>query len=276
MVPRSKIATLLRQSWRLPQIGSIRPYTFSLFRNNLLNVSSALFGAPTGGVTASYDRLPWLQVQWRHFAGRQRGLKRRKSKKEPRRIQQAVGRRLELFYPKGARKTRVRLIQNSRGNVVFDPVLRRFLVIYYKQGVQVFRQFRAVGSKFEIARSRAIAFARQMATEHLRRYNARPGAVDGSVTDPIGSNWINLENKLQPDCNLSGVRGVFFDTKTSAWAVAYKDAGVRKYRLFPTRELGFQNSYTQAVDFLRFALYRNHQFLHRRTRTRKNRPILKP
>ncbi|GFE53040.1 transcription factor with AP2 domain(s) [Babesia ovis] len=230
----------------------------------------------TSTVNGTVNRLPWLNIQARQFAGRQRGLKRRKSKKEPRRIQQAVGRRLELFYPKGARKTRVRLVQNSRGNVVYDPVLRRFLVMYYKQGVQVFRQFRARGSRFEIARSRAIAFARQMAEEYLRRYSTRPGVVDGSVPSPVGSNIINLENKLQPDCNLSGVRGVFFDTKTSAWAVSYKDAGVRKYRLFPTRELGFQNSYTQAVEFLRFALYRNHQFLHRRTRTRKNRPILKP
>ncbi|KAK1444840.1 AP2 [Babesia gibsoni] len=220
--------------------------------------------------------LPWMLMPLRGFAGRQRGLKRRKTKKEPRQIQQAVGRRLELFYPKKARRTRIRLVQNSRGNVIYDPVLHRFMVVYYKQGVQVFRQFRAKGSKFEIARSRALSFARQMAAEHLRRYASRPGMGPDLDPQPIGTNIINMDSKLQPDCNLSGVRGVFFDAKTGAWVAAYKDAGVRKYRLFPTKQLGFQTSYTQAIDFLRFCLYRNHQFLHRKTRTRKNRPTLKP
>eukprot|EP00371_Babesia_bovis_P002893 XP_001611540.1 hypothetical protein [Babesia bovis T2Bo] len=260
----------------MPLFGCVRQYTFACRELGVNNIPSFTINATATVVYKVHSRLPWNHVQCRQFAGRQRGLKRRKTKKEPRRIQQAVGRRLELFYPKKARKTRIRLIQNSRGNVIYDPVLKRFLVMYYKQGVQVFRQFRAKGSKFEIAKSRAIAFARQMAEEHLRRYTARPGVTESTIPNPVGSNVINLESKLQPDCNLSGVRGVFFDDKTSAWAVSYKDAGVRKYRLFPTLDLGFQNSYTQAVEFLRFTLYRNHQFLHRRTRTRKNRPILKP
>ncbi|GIX61656.1 transcription factor with AP2 domain, putative [Babesia caballi] len=276
MIPSFIVAPLIALSRRLPRGGQLRPYT-SGFACGFARSAVAVHTGASAGLGAPFPkRVPWAAVQLRPFAGRQRGLKRRKNKKEPRRIQQAVGRRLELFYPKGARKTRVRLVQNARGNVVFDPVLRRFLVVYYKQGVQVFRQFRAHGSRFEIARSRAIAFARQMAEEHLRRYNARPGAANGQAVAPVGSNIINLESKLQPDCNLSGVRGVFFDAKSGAWAAVYKDAGLRKYRLFPTRELGFQSSYAQAVEFLRFALYRNHQFLHRRTRTRKNRPVLKP
>uniref|UniRef100_A0A1E1XGZ0 AP2/ERF domain-containing protein n=1 Tax=Amblyomma aureolatum TaxID=187763 RepID=A0A1E1XGZ0_9ACAR len=276
MTPRGLVGPLWRHGFRLANAVELR---LCAFRVSISTVRSSAVAHPWCWEWPKASFLPgssWSLVHSRGFAGRQRGLKRRKSKKEPRRIQQAVGRRLELFYPKGARKTRVRLVQNSRGNVVFDPVLRRFLVVYYKQGVQVFRQFRAHGSRFEIARSRAIAFARQMADDHLRRYNARPASAERSPTSPIGSNIINLDDKLQPDCNLSGVRGVFFDTKSSSWAAAYKEAGVRKYRLFPTRDLGFQTSYTQAIEFLRFTLYRNHQFLHRRTRTRKNRPVLKP
>ncbi|CDR97205.1 hypothetical protein, conserved [Babesia bigemina] len=276
MFPRALVPLCFNHAWRLPRAGRVQPCISQFLSRQWHSAAFTHRSCSLALPAASRAPLPWLAEQVRHFAGRQRGLKRRKSKSEPRRIQRAVGRRLELFYPKRARRTRIRLVQNSRGNVIFDPVLRRFLVVYYKQGVQVFRQFRATGSRFEIARSRAIAFARQMAEEHLRRYRARPGASDDALPSPVGSNIINLENKLQPDCNLSGVRGVFFDAKSGAWVAVYKDAGVRKYRLFPTRELGFQNSYSQAVEFLRFALYRNHQFLHRRTRTRKNRPALKP
>ncbi|KAK1933162.1 hypothetical protein X943_002453 [Babesia divergens] len=269
------LASLCKQGRRLLHSAHLQPYT----RTTRRLPGGTSLSDPCPDILSRnvpfIRKMPWLRMSMRSFAGRQRGLKRRKSKKEPRRIQQAVGRRLELFYPKRARRTRIRLVQNSRGNLIYDPILNRFLVVYYKQGVQVFRQFTAKGSRFEIARSRAIAFARQMANEHLKRFAARPNATpDGA--QPVGTNIINMDQKLQPDCNLSGVRGVFFDAKTGAWVAVYKDAGIRKYRLFPTKQLGFQTSYTQAIEFLRFTLYRNHQFLHRRTRTRKNRPVLKP
>ncbi|EKX72013.1 conserved hypothetical protein [Theileria equi strain WA] len=215
----------------------------------------------------------WSFEQRCGFAGRQKGLKRWKYKHEPRRIQTAVGRRMDIFYPKGARAVRIRLIQNSRGNVIYDPILKRFMVFYYKQGVQVFRGFSAVGSKFEIARSKALSFARQMAEEYYNRLLKRPVRLQDAK--PLESNIINYDLKLQPDCNLSGVRGVFFDAKTSSWVVRYNDAGVRKYKFFSTTEFGFQTAYTNAIDFLKFSLYRNHQFLHRRHRVKKGRPAFK-
>uniref|UniRef100_A0A3B0MSD0 AP2 domain containing protein, putative n=1 Tax=Theileria annulata TaxID=5874 RepID=A0A3B0MSD0_THEAN len=230
----------------------------------------------------------YLFLQKKYFAGRQRGLKRRKSKKEPRRIQIALGRRLELFWPKKRRKVRIRLVQNSRGNLIYDPVLKKFLVFYYKQGTQVFRGFRARGAKYELGRSKALSFARQMADYYVRRYTnikdkfnvgdsadnfKEPGATSNMYLND--DHIINYNLKLQPDCNLSGVRGIFFDNKTSSWVVKFNEFGVRKYKFFSTNEFGFQDSYKNAVDFLRFQLYKNHQFLHRRHRTRKNRPILK-
>ncbi|EAN30768.1 hypothetical protein TpMuguga_03g00032 [Theileria parva strain Muguga] len=235
----------------------------------------------------SLNELNHLLIQKKNFAGRQRGLKRRKSKKEPRRIQHSLGRRLELFWPKKRRKLRIRLVQNARGNVIYDPVLKKFLVFYYKQGTQVFRGFRANGNKFELAKAKALNFARQMTQYYTQRYNkiiekfhTHTETTDGKTMDGntnhsvVTRDVINYNVKLQPDCNLSGVRGIFFDVKTSSWVVKFVDSGVRKYKFFST-ELGFGNSYTNAVEFLRFQLYRNHQFLHRRHRTRKNRPILK-
>nr|PVC54443.1 hypothetical protein MACL_00003074 [Theileria orientalis] len=212
-----------------------------------------------------------------HFAGRQRGLKRRKHKKETRRIQTSLGRRLELFYPKKAKQVRIRLVQNARGNLIYDPVLKKFYVFYYKQGTQVFRSFRAQGGKFEIAKAKAVNFARQMGDFYNKKMIEIKSKYKGYYLDNIKGDCetINYNLKLQPDCNLSGVRGVFFDGKKSSWVVAYNEHGVRKYKFFDLNELGFQNSYTEALDFLRFQLFKNHKFLHRRHRTRKNRPIFK-
>ncbi|UKJ89270.1 hypothetical protein MACJ_002518 [Theileria orientalis] len=219
----------------------------------------------------------YIYSQKCHFAGRQRGLKRRKHKKETRRIQTSLGRRLELFYPKKAKKVRIRLVQNSRGNLIYDPVQKKFYVFYYKQGTQVFRSFRASGGKFEIAKAKAVNFARQMGDFYNKKLLQIQSKYKTYYLDNIKGDCetINYNLKLQPDCNLSGVRGVFFDGKKSSWVVAYNEHGVRKYKFFDLNELGFQNSYTEALDFLRFQLFKNHKFLHRRHRTRKNRPILK-
>ncbi|KAK2197996.1 AP2-ERF domain [Babesia duncani] len=222
-------------------------------------------------------RLDGRSQHFIHEKRRQRGLKRRKSKKEPKRIQEAVGRRLELFYPAKARPIRIRLVQNSRGNVIFDPVFRKFRVMYYKQGIQVFRSF---GGKFELARSKAIAFANQMADvyrERLLNYMSKYQGDDSSKDmqpSPLESNIINYKLKLQPDCNLSGLRGVFFNDKIGCWVVGFKEAGVRKYREFSVHTLGFQEAYCEAINFARFSLYRNHQFQLKRHRVRKNRPRL--
>lgn len=101
-------------------------------------------------------------IEKAHFGGRSGGLKRKKKKKEERIMNKGEAKRMEFFYPKKRKRVRIRLVQNSRRNIVYDNVLKRFLVYYYRQGIQVFRSFSTKKKKdFETARNKAIMLAEQ-------------------------------------------------------------------------------------------------------------------
>lgn len=180
----------------------------------------------------------------RCFGGRAGGLKRRKRKKQGLVTQTGLGHRLEFFWPKKAKRTRVPLIQNSRPNLVFDHRLRRWLVMWYQQGVQVFRPFTCKKQAFEKARTKAILLLRQL-------------QKSGAASSPP-----------KPDVTRSGVRGVFFDPDERHWVAVWNQNGLRRFKSFSVSEVGFDVAYRSAVAVRRQKLNENYQFVMQRGRRR--------
>eukprot|EP00929_Paragymnodinium_shiwhaense_P062218 TRINITY_DN31061_c0_g1_i2.p1 TRINITY_DN31061_c0_g1~~TRINITY_DN31061_c0_g1_i2.p1 ORF type:complete len:322 (+),score=25.68 TRINITY_DN31061_c0_g1_i2:46-966(+) len=205
--------------------------------------------APVAGSDASCVSGP-MAMQAR-FAGRILGLKRKKKNCRPRTVwQKGLGKRMEMFWPKRAHRTRVPLYENSRQHVIFDHRFKRWLVMWYRHGMQVFRSFPAHPAvKFERARAKAIVFYKQLK-------NA------GKLGRP------------KPDACRSGVRGVFFDIEERAWVARWSDSGRKKNAVYSTIDKPFQQAYRQAVECRLEAVRRNHQFVFQRTRWKGQRKPL--
>lgn len=216
------------------------------------------------------------------FSGRSGGLKRRKKRKDERVINTCAGKRLEFFYPKKKRRQRIGLIQNSRKNIVYDNVLKRFLVYYYKQGIQVFRSFSFKKKRnFESARNKAIILSKQ----YNKKYSKQIDRENGTNKTPLNINDSNLSTKydqnvtrnikIVPDKNKSGYRGVFYDSTEHAYICVYNEAGIRKFQIFKIQNNDYLEAYNLAVMCRRYKLFKNFQFVSQRNRIRSGRIHLK-
>ncbi|KEP60316.1 UNVERIFIED_CONTAM: AP2 domain transcription factor AP2IX-6 [Hammondia hammondi] len=218
------------------------------------------------------SQLAWNLSQMRMFGGRAGGLKRRKPRRDPGRvIQSGLGRRQEFFWPEKARRTRVPLYQNSRPNLVYDQRFRRFMCMWYASGVQVFRPFSCRGRRggrgkeglpdglgigrgsgtWERARAKAVVLLKQL---------QRQG---------------HLDRLAKPDVTRSGVRGVYFDTEEKLWVATWNEHGLRRFKAFPTMEMGFDAAYQAAVAVRRQKLRENYIFCMQRNRKKSGRPPFK-
>ncbi|SBT82218.1 transcription factor with AP2 domain(s), putative [Plasmodium ovale] len=217
------------------------------------------------------------------FSGRSGGLKRKKKRKDERVVNTCSGKRLEFFYPKKKRRQRIGLIQNSRKNIVYDNILKRFLVYYYKQGIQVFRSFSCKKKKnFESARNKAIILSKQ----YDKKYNKQKENDEKSNNRPLSindntnlmtkyDNDLRKQIKIIPDKNKSGYRGVFYDPSQHAYICTYNEAGVRKYQIFKIQNSDYLEAYNLAVMCRRYKLFKNYQFVSQRNRIRSGRIHLK-
>ncbi|PFH32061.1 AP2 domain transcription factor AP2IX-6 [Besnoitia besnoiti] len=259
-----------------------------LVRASLLPVPASVFGhvrtgkagAPSSTASIlSREALlrgaasPWVTLTGvRMFGGRAGGLKRRKPRRDPGRvIQSGLGRRQEFFWPEKARRTRVPLYQNSRPNLIYDQRFRRFMCMWYASGVQVFRPFSCRGRKggrgkeglpdglgigrgagtWERARAKAVVLLKQL---------KRQG---------------HLDKLAKPDITRSGVRGVYFDTEEKLWVATWNEHGLRRFKAFPTMEMGFDAAYAAAVAVRRQKLRENYIFCMQRNRKKSGRPPFK-
>jgi len=189
--------------------------------------------------------------QVRGFAGRKGGYKRKKKACRPRTVhQKGLGKRMEMYWPvHDAHRTRVPLYENSRRHVIWDHRMRKWMVMWYRSGIQVFRAFGARGIKFEQGRAKAILFYEQL---------KRAGKL----------------GRPKPDQCRSGVRGVFFDKEERAWIARWTHCGLLKYAVFKTEELGFQQAYQDAVAHRVQSIRQYHEFVFQRTRWRgQRRPL---
>jgi len=211
-------------------------------------MSTATLGHTSSQMTRSL--LSPQSVQAR-FAGRLLGLKRKTKSMRTRTVhQKGLGKRMEMFWMKDQHRLRVPLYENSRQHVIYDHRAKRWLVMWYRDGIQVFRAFSARTSmKWEQARMRAIIFY-----EELRD--------SGKLGRP------------KPDQCRSGVRGVFFDKGERSWVAHWNDCGLKKYGVYSTQEMGFDDAYKAAVRMRVDSLRKNHQFVFQRTRWRGKRQPL--
>ncbi|GAW83260.1 transcription factor with AP2 domain(s) [Plasmodium gonderi] len=219
----------------------------------------------------------------RFFSGRSGGLKRRKKRKDERVINTCSGKRLEFFYPKKKRRQRIGLIQNSRKNIVYDNILKRFLVYYYKQGIQVFRTFSCKKKKnFESARNKAIILSKQYNIKYKKQIDRqnKSNKVPLNITDSSNlsakyDHNITKNVKIVPDKNKSGYRGVFYDSSHHAYICTYNESGIRKFQIFKIQNNDYLEAYNLAVMCRRYKLFKNFQFVSQRNRIRSGRIHLK-
>ncbi|ANQ09654.1 Transcription factor with AP2 domain(S) [Plasmodium coatneyi] len=219
----------------------------------------------------------------KYFSGRSGGLKRRKKRKDERVINTCAGKRLEFFYPKKKRRQRIGLIQNSRKNIVYDNVLKRFLVYYYKQGIQVFRSFSCKKKRnFESARNKAIILSKQYNKKYSKQIDKEKGANKTPLNINDSSNLsakydhnVTRNVKIVPDKNKSGYRGVFYDSSEHAYICVYNEAGIRKFQIFKIQNNDYLEAYNLAVMCRRYKLFKNFQFVSQRNRIRSGRIHLK-
>eukprot|EP00922_Rhytidocystis_sp_ex-Travisia-forbesii_P006866 GHVS01010027.1.p1 GENE.GHVS01010027.1~~GHVS01010027.1.p1 ORF type:complete len:209 (+),score=30.16 GHVS01010027.1:86-712(+) len=191
-------------------------------------------------------------VRW--FAGRTGGHKSKKIIRNGRPVQTGEGRRMEFFWPKHSHRTRVPLYQNIRKNLVFDNRLKRWMVMWYRHGIQVFRQFSCKKQGFELARTKAIVLLRQKQLSGHR---------------PV------TESVAKPEACRSGVRGVYFDQDERLWVAVWNQNGIRRFRAFPALQLGFDVAYRAAVAVRKQKLAENYQFAMQRMRKRSGRVRIK-
>lgn len=187
-----------------------------------------------------------LQVRW---AGRAGQAKRKKKSDHPRTVhQKGLGKRMEMFWPQhDSFRPRVPMYENSRRHVIYAAHLKKWMVMWYRDGMQVFRTFPAKGSRFEQGRARAIIFFKML-------------EKSGRLGTP------------KPDQCRSGVRGVFFDHEEKSWFAQYSSHGMKKLVAFDTQKYGFQTAYESAVRLRVQSVRQQHQFLFQRTRW-KNRKL---
>jgi hypothetical protein len=129
--------------------------------------------------------------------------------------------------------------------------MKKWLVMWYRHGMQVFKAFGAgsPGIKFEQGRMRALTFFRQL-------------QISGKLGRP------------KPDQCRSGVRGVVFDREERAWVARWSHCGMRMNAVYGTQELGFEEAYRSAVRSRINAIRDQHKFVFQRTRWKgKRRPL---
>ncbi|SOS80166.1 transcription factor with AP2 domain(s) [Plasmodium sp. gorilla clade G1] len=221
----------------------------------------------------------------KYFSGRSGGLKRKKKRKEERIVNTGSAKRLEFFYPKKKRRQRIGLIQNSRKNIVYDNIFKRFLVYHYKQGIQVFRSFSCKKKRnFEAARNKAIILSNQY-NKRFNKHNMNDQQRKDTKNIPLNvmdSNLIAKYNnelikqiKIIPDKNKSGYRGVFYEPSYHAYICTYNEAGVRKFQIFKIQNNDYLEAYHLALMCRRYKLFKNYQFVFQRNRIRSGRIPLK-
>lgn len=221
----------------------------------------------------------------KYFSGRSGGLKRKKKRKEERIVNTGSAKRLEFFYPKKKRRQRIGLIQNSRKNIVYDNIFKRFLVYHYKQGIQVFRSFSCKKKRnFEAARNKAIILSNQY-NKRFNKHNMNDQQRKDKKNIPLNvmdSNLIAKYNnelikqiKIIPDKNKSGYRGVFYEPSYHAYICIYNEAGVRKFQIFKIQNNDYLEAYHLALMCRRYKLFKNYQFVFQRNRIRSGRIPLK-
>ncbi|PHJ25562.1 ap2 domain transcription factor ap2ix-6 [Cystoisospora suis] len=272
--PPSTYRTLLLPAWHW--LGTcFSPSRRSFMSGTAVGLSAdCCSGSPVVGCSLIAHRAsrPWSLASARSFGGRAGGLKRRKPRRDPGVvIQSGLGRRQEFFWPEKSRRTRVPLYQNSRPNLIYDHRFKRFMCMWYSNGVQVFRPFSCRGRKggrgkeglpdglgigrnsgtWERARAKAIVLLKQL---------KRQG---------------RLNSLAKPDVARSGVRGVYFDTEEKLWVATWNEHGMRRFKAFPTMEMGFDAAYQAAVAVRRQKLQENYIFCMQRTRKKSGRPPLK-
>jgi len=141
------------------------------------------------------------------------------------------------------------MYENSRRHVIWDHRMRKWMVMWYRNGIQVFRAFSGKAGKFEQGRACAILFYQQL---------ARAGKL----------------GRPKPDQCRSGVRGVYFDKEERAWVARWTHCGLMKHAVFKTEELGFHKAYQDAVTTRVQNIRQFHQFMFQRTRWRgQRRPL---
>lgn len=188
------------------------------------------------------------------FAGRKLGMKRKRKNSRTRTVhQKGLGKRMEMYWPvHDMHRMRIPMYENSRRHVIYDHRMKKWMVMWYRHGMQVFRWFSAKGSSFESARTRAILFFKQL-------------QLGGKLGTP------------KPDQCRSGVRGVFFDKQEKSWVARWSNCGMKTYAMFNTEEMPFQEAYKRAVTTRIQNVRQNHQFLFQRTRWRgQRRPLGSP
>lgn len=97
-------------------------------------------------------KAPFLWGAVRCFAGRVGGKKRRKSKRIPGYQQLGVGRLLEFVRYKKLQPRQIYMYQNVRTHLVCDAYRRRWLVMWYSNGLQQFRIFSYHRRPLEVVR----------------------------------------------------------------------------------------------------------------------------
>lgn len=190
-------------------------------------------------------------AQQARAAGRTGGFKRKKKASRTRTVhQRGLGKRMEMYWPQhDSHRTRVPLYENSRRHVIWDHRLRKWMVMWYRNGIQVFRAFGGRGIKFEQGRACAILFYKQLL--HAGKLG-----------------------KPKPDQCRSGVRGVFFDKDERAWVTRWTHCGLVKFGVYKTEEMGFKEAYEAAVRQRTTVLRQYHQFVFQRTRWKgQRRPL---
>lgn len=217
----------------------------------------------------------------RFFGGRSGGLKRKKPKKVERIINTCAGKRLEFFYPPKKRRQRIRLIQNSRKHIVYDNVMKRFLVYYYKQGIQVFRSFSTKKKQnFEAAKNKSIILAKQLDKKYNKKKKEKTENIINATNSDLATkyntdNLIKTQIQIIPDKNKSGYRGVFYDSTYHAYICVYNEAGIRKFQIFKIQNNNYLEAYHLAVMCRRYKLFKNYQFVAQRNRMRSGKCYLK-
>lgn len=195
---------------------------------------------------------PFLQQVRLFSKGSAKRMPRKKlNDKQVTPLQTGLAKRMEFYWPRRARRTRLPLYQNSRQNVVYDHRFKRWMVMWYRHGIQVFKSFSHHGraERFEKARMEALALHRQL---ELSGKLGRPG----------------------PDKCMSGVRGVGYDKEQKAWTCWWSESGVRRFRIFTVKDFGFDTAYKMAVEARTEKLRENFQFVMQRNRWRSGRQPL--
>ena len=163
-------------------------------------------------------------------------------------LQTGLGKRMELYWPRRAHRTRVPMYENSRHHLIFDHRFNRWLVMWYRHGLQVFKHFNCRGrsENFEKSKMHSLALFNQL-----------------KMSGKLG--------RAGADKCMSGVRGVGFEKTEKAWTCWWTECGIRRYKIFSVKEFGFDEAFKMAVKMRSDKVRENRQFIMQRNRWRSGR-----